>query len=125
MVIAVLHTGFSAMIAAGVGYTPELLATAGGSAPLSRMVPGMGSVQPPDMPALAMFWSMAFGVVTGLLGLTIDQLERDGVRVSLPVVGGLLMLGVVGAVLVPAGGFWLVIPVAGSLLRVSARREGV
>lgn len=72
-----------------------------------------------------MFWSMAFGVVTGLLGLTIDQLERDGVRVSLPVVGGLLMLGVVGAVLVPAGGFWLVIPVAGSLLRVSARREGV
>ncbi|MCA9491229.1 MAG: hypothetical protein KC621_14965 [Myxococcales bacterium] len=115
--IAGLHTAFSAMIAAGVGFTPELLEAAGGSAPLTRMLPGMGSVQPPDMPALAMFWSMAFGAAIGLLGLLIDQLERDGVRVGAPVVVGLLLLGVVGAVLVPAGGFWLVLPVAVSLLR--------
>ncbi|MCB9687504.1 MAG: hypothetical protein H6738_04355 [Alphaproteobacteria bacterium] len=119
--IAGLHTAFTATIAAGVGYTPELMEVAGGSAPLTRMLPGMGSVQPPDMPALAMFWSMAFGVATGLLGLLIDQLEREGVTVSGVVAGGLLLLGAVGAVLVPVGGFWLVLPVAGSLLWSATR----
>lgn len=120
--IALLHTAFTAAVASGLGLTPELLAHAGGSAPLTRIVPGMGLVQPPDLGALAFFWSLCFGVALLLVGLLVLEVERGGGRVSALVAGLLLALALAGAAIVPAGGFWLALPVAGSLLyRARAR----
>lgn len=119
VVIAALHTAFNALVASGAGYTPELMEVAGGSPPLSRLVPGVGSANPPDMPALAFFWSLSFGVAMALIGLLVLDVERQGGRASTVTGALLLALAVVGAALAPASGFWLVMPIAVSLIRRS------
>lgn len=114
--VAGAHTAFTAVVASGVAFTPEMMQAAGGSAPLTRMTPGFGSAEPFDLPALAFFWSLCFGAAIGLFGLAIRALERRGpVPRSLGV--ALLALSLVGGVLAPASGFWLLLVPAWSLTR--------
>ena len=116
-VVAVLHTVFTLLVASGALLPPELLELAGGTAPLGRIRPGFGSAEPPDLPALAFFWSLAFGVGLATLGLLVRDVERRGERVP-RTVGVLLLVGAaVGAALIPAGGFWLLLVPAFSLSR--------
>lgn len=114
--VATLHTAFAGVVASGIVLAPELLAEIGG-APLLAMTPGFGSADPPNLAALAFFWSIAFGVAMFLVGLLVRDLERRDQRVPRGVGGVLLVAAAVGAVLIPAGGFWLLLPPAFSLAR--------
>jgi hypothetical protein len=69
----------------------------------------------------AIVWSLLFGCVAFVGGLAVDTLERESV--PLPKARGwcLLALAIVGAILVPASGFWLLFPVA---LTILMRRSG-
>nr|WP_290894508.1 DUF6463 family protein [Azonexus sp.] len=66
----------------------------------------------------AVAWFFLFGVLLWLLGMAVDLLERQVPGWRSPALGGalLLLLGL-GVVLMPASGFWLVLPVALSLFR--------
>ena len=88
-----------------------------GPAPLAQMTPGFGSADPPKLAALTFFWSISFGLALLVVGVLVRDLDRRGQPV--PRVVGALLLGmaVVGAVLVPASGFWLVIPAAYGIAR--------
>ncbi|WP_371324533.1 DUF6463 family protein [Dechloromonas sp. ZY10] len=63
-------------------------------------------------------WFFLFGVLLWLLGMAVDLLERQVPGWRSPALGGalLLLLGL-GVGLMPASGFWLVLPVALSLFR--------
>lgn len=115
--VAVLHTTFALVVASGVGFTPEMLASVGGSPPLTQMTPGFGSDQPPNLGALTFFWSIFFGLAMVVVGLLVRDVERRGERVPGAVGGLLLVMATLGAVLVPVSGFWLMIPVGLSLVR--------
>lgn len=66
----------------------------------------------------AVAWFFLFGVLLWLLGMAVDLLERQVPGWRSPALGGalLLLLGL-GVALMPASGFWLVLPVALSLFR--------
>ena len=65
----------------------------------------------------AVVWFVLFGAVLALLGLTVTKVERVAPQVSLRSLGaGLLALTVLGVVLMPVSGFWLVLPVAFAML---------
>ncbi|MGM9513996.1 DUF6463 family protein [Roseateles sp. DB2] len=65
----------------------------------------------------AVSWFLLFGLPLALLALCIGPLRQAGQVRRLRLMGwGLLGLGAVGASLMPASGFWLVLPPALSLL---------
>ncbi|MFV0252468.1 MAG: DUF6463 family protein [Beutenbergiaceae bacterium] len=74
-------------------------------------------------------WYGLFGVLLFVLGASIDALERA--RQALPATAtiGLLVLVLLGIVLMPLSGFWLVVPPAGVALvtrfRKAAKPENV
>lgn len=69
-------------------------------------------------------WFLLCGPVFFMLGLTIDHIEKSGV-VPKSIGWGLLIFGILGATLMPAGGFWLFFPPALFIfLRASRRGSG-
>lgn len=75
----------------------------------------------PHHDRLEIFWSLCFGVVAFFLGQLISWSEAKGVRTPAVLGWELLALGLLGAVLMPVSGWWLVI-VIGALILVGARR---
>ncbi|HNX72269.1 DUF6463 family protein [Rivihabitans pingtungensis] len=66
----------------------------------------------------AVAWFFLFGVLLALLGLAVDELERQTPAWHSPTLAvGLLVLVVIGVTLMPASGFWLALPVAWRLWR--------
>lgn len=62
-------------------------------------------------------WFLLFGAVLALLAWEVTALERSQPRVALQPMGWcLLALVAVGVVLMPASGFWLVLPPALAML---------
>lgn len=83
-----------------------------------------------DPQVAAVTWFVLFGGVLALVGMLLATLERvvsdDGASAVPPVVGwGLLALALVGVVLMPTSGFWLVLPPAVVLIRRSGCAGGV
>ncbi len=71
-----------------------------------------------DPLAAATVWFLLFGVVLALLALAVTTLERNGQAQGLRQLGmGVLALTACGVILMPASGFWLVIPAGVALLR--------
>lgn len=66
----------------------------------------------------AVSWFLLFGLPLALLALCITPLQQAGAQRRLRALGwSLLALGALGVGLMPASGFWLVLPPALSLLR--------
>ncbi len=66
-------------------------------------------------------WFLLLGPVLALLGMAIGVIERSGQTAQARPIGvGLLLLTVLGVTLMPASGFWLMIPVVVGLLRAPA-----
>ena len=55
-------------------------------------------------------WFALFGVLLFIVGMLISDLERNNMRVPKSVGVALLMLTIVGVVLMPISGFWLMFP---------------
>lgn len=70
-----------------------------------------------DPLAGAVAWFVLFGIVLFLYGMATSALERaTGGNLPKSIGWGLLGLAIVGVVLMPASGFWLVIPPAIAVL---------
>ena len=65
----------------------------------------------------AVAWSLLFGGLAFIGGMAVDALERSSQPVPKSLGWSFVVLGVLGAVLVPASGFWLLFPAAMGILR--------
>ncbi|WP_349741381.1 DUF6463 family protein [Roseateles cavernae] len=102
--VAALHTVF-----AGATFAPVLLQMTRGGL--------LGSVGADPLRG-AVTWFTLFGAVLALLAISITALERDGQTQALRRLGwGLLALTLLSLLLMPASGFWLVLPAIWALLR--------
>lgn len=93
MAVATLHSVY-----AGFAY----------SGPLATIF-GRGIVNAVDPATAEAAWFILCGLVFFLLGLGVDHIEKSE---AVPVLlgWGLLVLGGIGAILMPSGGFWLFFP---------------
>jgi Family of unknown function (DUF6463) len=64
----------------------------------------------------AVVWSLLFGCVAFIGGLAVSALESASIPVPKTVGSCLLALAIIGVVLVPVSGFWLLFPVAITVL---------
>jgi Family of unknown function (DUF6463) len=64
----------------------------------------------------AIVWSIFFGVVAFIGGLTVNALEKSSNVLPKSLGWSLLTLAIAGVVLVPVSGFWLIFPPAASIL---------
>jgi hypothetical protein len=71
----------------------------------------------------AVVWSLLFGCVAFIGGLTVNALESASVAVPKNIGWCLLALAIVGVVLVPLSGFWLLLPVAFTVLTRKTDRQ--
>lgn len=62
-------------------------------------------------------WFLLFGILALAAGLAVSAVERSGARLPRSLGVALLGLAVLGIVLMPVSGFWLVLPPALALLR--------
>lgn len=106
LAVAALHTVFGLLVFAG---------------PLGRMLHlGVFNAVGADPLLAAATWFLLFGGPLALLGQALTLLERQShldPAVLRPLGWGLLALGALGVLLMPASGFWLVLPVVWALLR--------
>lgn len=64
----------------------------------------------------AIVWSIFFGVVAFIGGLTVNVLERSRAVLPKSLGWSLLALATIGIILVPISGFWLIFPPAIGIL---------
>jgi cobalamin biosynthesis protein CobD/CbiB len=110
LAVAALHTLFGLLVFTG---------------PLRQLLRlGLFNAVGADPLLSAVTWFLLFGAPLALLGQALSLLERraDVDASSLRPLGwGLLALGLLGIVLMPASGFWLLLPVVWALLRSVGR----
>ncbi|QPF76836.1 hypothetical protein G8A07_26625 [Roseateles sp. DAIF2] len=104
LAVAALHTLFGLLVFAG---------------PLRQLLRlGLFNAVGADPLLGAVTWFLLFGAPLALLGQALTLLERRVDAPALRPLGwGLLALGLLGIVLMPASGFWLLLPVVWALLR--------
>jgi len=107
LAVAALHTLFGLLVFAG---------------PLRQLLRlGLFDAVGTDPLMAAVTWFLLFGAPLALLGQALTLLERQAAVVDpaslRPLGWGLLGLGTLGIVLMPASGFWLLLPVVWALLR--------
>ncbi len=73
----------------------------------------------PHYDRAAVFWFLMFGVLLWLLGYVAHWSLTQHGTVPAGLGWGLLALGVVGCVILPVSGFWLVLPQAYGLIRAA------
>jgi hypothetical protein len=66
---------------------------------------------------MVLFWFLFFGLLAMLLGWFLHRVERAGHAIPRVVAWHLAALALAGGVLLPASGFWLVLPVAWRIWR--------
>ncbi len=75
------------------------------------------------MPALGV-WFFMFGVVLALLGLCVRSLEQHQAYESARTLAvGLFLMSLLGVILMPDSGFWLMFPATIALYRLGARQK--
>ncbi len=108
MATAVLHTVIGLMLAAQ---------------PLLDVVQdGFFNAVDPYFDRMAAIWFLLFGVLLFLLGLFVQWALQETGRLPASVGWGLLITSVVGVVLMPVSGFWLVIIEAAIMLRIATQK---
>lgn len=114
LAVAALHTVFGLLVFAG---------------PLQKMLRlGLFNAVGADPLLAAATWFLLFGAPLALLGQALSLLERQpqlDPAALRPLGWGLLALWALGVLLMPASGFWLVLPVVWALLRRHEPRVGV
>lgn len=74
------------------------------------------------IPALGI-WFLLFGVVLALLGLCVTSLEKHQAYESARTLAvGLFLMSLLGVILMPDSGFWLMFPAAFALFRRASNR---
>lgn len=77
------------------------------------------------MPALGI-WFLLFGVVLALLGLCVTSLEKHQAYDSARTLAvGLFLMSLLGVILMPDSGFWLMFPAAIALYRLNAKQKSL
>lgn len=106
LAVAALHTLFGLLVFAG---------------PLQKMLSrGLFNAVGADPLLAAATWFLLFGAPLALLGQALTLLEHQShldPALLRPLGWGLLALWALGVLLMPASGFWLVLPVVWALLR--------
>ena len=67
----------------------------------------------------AVVWSLLFGGLAFIGGMAIDALEQPTGAIPRRLGWSFIILGVLGAVLIPASGFWVLFPAAIGIFRTS------
>jgi hypothetical protein len=109
--IGVIHTLVG--LAAGLGVPGVAPAALGTRRPLAEILSGglVGAVEP-DPWRMILFWFLFFGFAIMILAWWLHRSERAGHPVPRALAWQLGGLALLGGVLIPASGFWLVLPVA-------------
>jgi hypothetical protein len=76
----------------------------------------VGAIEPDPLRSI-FFWYFFLGLVVLVLGGLLHQLEREGRRATRALGWQLGALGLAGGALIPASGFWALLPVAWRILR--------
>jgi hypothetical protein len=97
-------------IAVGLGVTDEL-----GGRNLFVEVARHGVA--PDLARMAMFWFLFFGFAIAVLGDFMHGMEQRGVELPARLGWQIGALGLAGGLMIPASGFWLVLPQAWWIIR--------
>jgi Family of unknown function (DUF6463) len=118
--IGVLHEVFGLLAGAGVitrpGEAPQNLLGAIGR-------DGIVNAVEADITRVAFFWFFFFGLLLLMLGGLMQAIEKKGQALPRSIGWQLGALGLGGGLLIPASGFWLVLPVAWSVVRGAGRPE--
>ena len=84
----------------------------------------LNSIHYPQFDRSAAFWFLLFSPVLFALGQLTDHAVRRGDVATLRIIGWyLLAIGVVGAIIMPLSGFWLVIAIAPLVLRAARQNS--
>ena len=67
-------------------------------------------------PREAVFWFLCTGIMLLLVGVLVDQTERKGLAIPLFVTWLFAALTVIGVVVMPISGIWLLIPPAAGMV---------
>jgi hypothetical protein len=115
--IGAVHQLFGLILAAGLVPIPGV----GTRNLLFEVVRGgvIGAIEPDPMRSI-FFWYFFFGILLLILGGVMHALEREGQRLPASLGWQLAGMGLAGAALIPASGFWLVFPVAWRVVRRGA-----
>lgn len=105
--IGVMHNLFG--IAAGLGWTGP---SAGRNLFSEIAAAGWVGAIDPDPFRMTVFWFLGFGFMTMAVGQVMHTLERAGHTVPRAVAWSVGAIGLGGALLMPASGFWTALPVA-------------
>jgi hypothetical protein len=100
--VAILHTLFGIAV-----FHPTLLA---------MVQNGLWDSVGTDPMAGAVSWFLLFGIAMLAAGLAINTLERSAVRPPIALGITLLLMTVCGVILMPASGFYLLLPAIAALL---------
>lgn len=55
-------------------------------------------------------WFALFGIILFIVGMLISSIEKQGLQVSKSIGAALLLVTILGVVLMPVSGFWLMFP---------------
>jgi hypothetical protein len=101
----------------GLGFLHTAALAVGGASAIRQMFArGLWDAGHGDPMRLTPFWSFQFGALLIVIGWVLARSARGLRPVSRPLAATLLALFAFGAVVVPAGGFWLGLPLAVWLL---------
>jgi hypothetical protein len=112
--VAIIHNLFGVAVGAGVpGTGPPAL---GGRNLFSEVAAGgfLGAIEP-DPWRTVLLWFLWFGLLAMAFGWFLHRVEREGHEIPRAVAWSLGGLALAGGLLVPASGFWLVLPIAGRM----------
>ncbi len=114
--IGVIHNLVGIAVGVGLsGTTPRALA---GRKLFSEIISdGIVGAIDPDPWRGALFWFLFFGFVTMILGWFIHLMERADHAIPRTVAWQIGALALAGGLLIPASGFWLLLPVSWRLWR--------
>jgi len=120
--IGVIHNLCGIAVGLGApGITPAAL---GGRRLLVEMFSqGLFGAVEPDPWRMILFWFLFFGLLAMMLGWVLHRVERAGHAVPRVVAWHMGALALAGVLLIPASGFWLVLPVAWRIWRQAPRER--
>jgi uncharacterized protein DUF6463 len=122
VVIGLVHEAVGLLTAAGIIPIPG----AGRRNLLVEIARGgvIGSIEPDPVRSI-FFWYLFFGAAVLILGGLMHQLERAGHMLPASLGWCLAAMALAGAALIPASGFWLLLPLAWRIVRAPHRTAEV